>query len=200
MQKLQDFAKIVGVEIPDGLKEANRTQDNRGNWRTAVRIVVEFQTADNMTDKQRELYARASEEQKRIMDANKTRISYSGLFNAENILQGFSTPENGCTDEQQLQVLAKVKETFAKIGNTAIFTNYEFGIDELTDNTLQAVYTDNGTKLTSRSRLFFEFFDNDEAAKRMLKTSLSQRIDNGELFEENPTGNAPAPAAGEFKI
>lgn len=200
MQKLQDFAKIVGVEIPDGLKEVNRTQDNRGNWRTAVRVVVEFATADNMTDKQRELYERATEEQKRIMDANKTRISYSGLFNAENILQGFSTPENGCTDEQQAQVLAKVKETFAKIGNTAIFTNYEFGIDELTDNKLRCVYTDNGTKLTSRSRLFFEFFDDDEAAKRMLKTSLLQRIENTELFEENPVETAPAPAANNFKI
>lgn len=200
MQKLQDFAKIVGVEIPDGLKEVNRTQDNRGNWRTAVRVVVEFVTSDNMTDKQKELYARATEEQRRIMDANKTRISYSGLFNAENILQGFSTPENGCTDEQQAQVLAKVKETFANIGNTAIFTNYEFGIDELTDNKLMCVYTDNGTKLTSRSRLFFEFFDDDEAAKRMLKTSLLQRIDNGELFEENPAEPTPAPAANGFHL
>lgn len=200
MQKLQDFAKIVGVEITDGLKEINRTQDNRGNWRTAVRVVVEFATADNMTDKQRELYAKATDEQKRIMDANKTRISYSGLFNAENILQGFSTPENGCTDEQQAQVLAKVKETFANIGNTAIFTNYEYGIDELTDGKLSAVYTDNGTKLTSRSRLFFEFFDDDEAAKRMLKTSLTQRIDNGELFEENPAEPTPAPAANGFHL
>lgn len=191
MQKLQDFGKIVSVELSDAIKELNRTQDARGNFRTAIRLVVQFATSDNMTDAQRKLYERATPEQKRIMDANKVRISYSNLFNAENIITDangnpFVTPNGGLSDEQQNAVLAKVKETFAKVGNTCIFTVYEFGINELTDGELDAVYTEEGVKLTSRSRLFFEFFDDDESAKRMIKTSLQTRLDDGELLASNP--------------
>lgn len=193
MQKVQDFAKIVGVEMPDGLKELNKLPDNRGNWRTAVRIVVEFATADNMTEKQRALYERATDEQKRIMQANKVRLQYGGLFNAENIIPNFTTPENGYNDAQLSQVLAKVKEIFANIGNTAIFTLYEFNVNELKED-ITAVYTQDGVKLTSRSRLFFDFFDDDEAAKRMLTASLLQRIDDGELLETNPNERIPTSA------
>lgn len=197
MQKLQDFGKIVSVELSDAIREMNRTEDARGNYRTAVRLVVQFATADNMTEAQKKLYEKATEEQKRIMDANKVRISYSNLFNAENIItdangKPFETPNGGLSDEQQNAVLAKVKETFAKVGNTCIFTVYEFGINELTDGKLNAVYTEEGVKLTSRSRLFFEFFDDDESAKRMIKTSLQTRLDDGELLSSNPNESAPA--------
>ena len=42
MKKIQDLARIVGVEIDDTLKEINRQKDIRGNWRTLVRLVVSF--------------------------------------------------------------------------------------------------------------------------------------------------------------
>lgn len=199
MNKKQDFAQIVGVEIPDGLKELNRSEDARGNFRTAIRIVVSF-AENNMTEAQKKLYERATPEQKRIMDANKIRLQYSGLFNAENIIvdaQGnpFVTPNGGLSDEQQAQVLQKVKDTFANCNNTAIFTLYDFSIAELTDGKHIKVETENGTQISSRSRLFFEFFDDDETAKRMVQNSLQNHIEDGSLsFVESAPATEEKPA------
>lgn len=194
MNKKQDFAQIVGVEIPDGLKELNRTQDARGNFRTALRIIVSF-AENNMTDAQKKMYERATPEQRRIMNANKIRLQYSGLFNAENIIldtdgNPFVTPDGGLTDEQQTKVLQKVKDTFKNCGNTAIFTLYDFSIAELTEGKHTKVETENGTQISSRSRLFFEFFDDDETAKRMVQNSLQNHIENGSLsFVESAPAN-----------
>ena len=185
MNKKQDFAQIVGVEIPDALKELNREKDNRGNFRTAVRLIVSF-SENNLTEAQKKLYEKATPEQKRIMEANKISLQYSGLFNAENIIlkadgTPFVTPDGGLTDEQQDKIIAHCKETFAACKNQAIFTLYEFSISELTDGKHTKVKTENGTTLSSRSRLFFQFFDDDETAKRMIQNSLQNHIDDGSL-------------------
>ena len=193
-----DFAKIRLIEIGDELKKRNRDFAEGRTPSTGYRIVVSFSDAE-LSDKERELLARIKNEQQRQQMerqilSNRTEIRYSGVFNAEDILSmkdgsPFVTPKDGYTDEQQEEICKKIIEAYESCGNTNIFTVVTVTVDELLkdtefDGTAYLLYENaNGvtTKIDSQSRLFFGVFDDVESAKVMIRRSLLNRIENGDL-------------------
>lgn len=196
MRKLQDLAKIVSVEINDTLKEINREQDARGNWRTLVRLVVSFDVEDALTDEQKAKLAKLTDEQKAFLQRTKRAFSVSNLFNASDVLPtAFETPEGGFDDATQDALVTKVKEYLAKIGNKSLFTCHTFAVNELSEFSI--LYdAENGTTIRERSYLSSGFADDDERIKNILSSQLAQQIENGEVTEINPNG---APAESEIK-
>ena len=196
MRKLQDLAKIVSVEINDTLKEINREQDARGNWRTLVRLVVSFDVDDVLTDEQRAKLAKLTDAQKEFLQRTKRAFNVSNLFNASDVLPTpFETPEGGFDDATQEALVAKIKTYLATIGNMSLFTCHTFQISELSD--FSVLYdAENGTTIRERSYLSSGFADDDERIKNILSNQLAQQIENGEVTETNPNS---APAESEEK-
>lgn len=196
MRKLQDLAKIVSVEINDTLKEINREQDARGNWRTLVRLVVSFDVEDVLTDEQRAKLAKLTDAQKAFLQRTKRTFSVSNLFNASDVLPTpFETPEGGFDDATQDALVTKVKDYLATIGNMSLFTCHTFAVNELSK--FNILYdAENGTTIRERSYLSSGFADDDERIKNILSTQLAQQIENGEVTEINPNGT---PAESEQK-
>lgn len=197
MRKLQDLAKIVSVEINDTLKEINREQDLRGNWRTLVRLVVSFDVEDALTEEQKAKLAKLTDEQKAFLQRTKRAFNVSNLFNASDVLPTpFETPEGGFDDATQDALITKVKEYLAKIGNKSLFTCHTFAVNELSE--FSVLYdAENGTTIRERSYLSSGFADDDERIKNILSNQLAQQIENGEVTEINPNG---APAESEQKL
>lgn len=196
MRKLQDLAKIISVEINDTLKEINREQDARGNWRTLVRLVVSFDVEDVLTDEQRAKLVKLTDAQKEFLQRTKRAFNVSNLFNASDVLPTpFETPENGFDDATQDALVAKIKTYLATIGNVSLFTCHTFQISELSD--FSVLYdAENGTPIRERSYLSSGFADDDERIKNILSNQLAQQIENGDVTETNPNG---APAESEQK-
>ena len=203
-----DFAKVRLVEITDEQKERNRTFENGRTPATGYRIVVSFSDAE-LSDKERELLSRIKNEQQRQQMekqilSNRTEIRYSGVFNAEDILtmkdgSPFVTPKDGYTDEQQNEICEKIISAYESCGNINIFTVITVTVDELLkdteyDGTSYLLYENaNGviTKIDNQSRLFFGVFDDVESAKVMIRRSLLNRIENGDLeVPDNKAENA----------
>lgn len=193
-----DFAKIRLVEINDELKKRNREFENGRAPVTGYRIVVSFSDSE-LSEKERALLATIKNEQQRqIMEkqilSNRTEVRYSGVFNCEDILtmkdgSPFTTPQNGYTDEQQDEIARKVAEVYASCGNMNIFTVVTITVDELLkdteyDGTPYLLYENidgSKVKIDNQSRLFFGVFDDTESAKVMIRRSLLNRIENGDL-------------------
>lgn len=196
MRKLQDLAKIVSVEINDTLKEINREQDARGNWRTLVRLVVSFDVEDTLTDEQKAKLAKLTDEQKAFLQRTKRAFNVSNLFNASDVLPTtFETPNGGFDDATQDALVTKVKEYLAKIGNKSLFTCHTFAVNELSE--FGVLYdAENGTIIRERSYLSSGFADDDERIKNILSNQLAQQIENGEVTEIDPNGT---PAESEHK-
>ena len=193
-----DFAKVRLIEIGEELKKRNRDFAEGRTPSTGYRIVVSFSDAE-LSEKERELLATVKNEQQRqamerqILN-NRTEIRYSGVFNAEDILttkngEPFTTPQSGYTDEQQDEISKKIVEVYKSCGNTNIFTVVTVTVDELLkdteyDGTTYVLYENADgvvTKIDSQSRLFFGVFDDKESAKVMIRRSLLNRIENGDL-------------------
>lgn len=193
MRKLQDLAKIISVEINDTLKEINREQDARGNWRTLVRIVVSFDVDDTLTEEQKAKYAKLSDAQKAFLQRTKRQFNVSNLFNGSDVLPTpFETPEGGFDDATQDALVTKVKEFFASIGNVSLFTCHTFAINELSD--FSVVYdAETETAIRERSYLSSGFADDDERIKNILASQLANQIENGDVVTEKPTTAPAAP-------
>lgn len=188
MKKIQDLAKIIGVEIDDTLKDINRHKDIRGNWRTLVRLVVSFYIENSLNDQQTMLLSKLTSEQRAFMrrtNRSHKTINVSNLFNASDILpEPFDTPENGFSDEQQDAIVARVKEYLKSIGNISIFTVHTFNLFELCNyDVLYDCKT--GKEIHERSYLSSGFNDDDEKVKNILSNYLQELIDNGEVTEVN---------------
>lgn len=188
MKKIQDLARIVGVEIDDTLKEINRQKDIRGNWRTLVRLVVSFYIENSLNDQQTMLLSKLTSEQKAFMQRTKrgrNTFNVSNLFNASDILpEPFETPENGFSDEQQDAIVARVKEFIKSIGNISIFTVHTFNISELCN--YEVLYDcKTGKEIRERSYLSSGFNDDDEKVKNILSNYMQELIDNGEVSVSN---------------
>lgn len=196
MRKLQDLAKIVSVEINDTLKEINREQDARGNWRTLVRLVVSFDVEDVLTDEQRAKLAKLTEAQKAFLRRTKRTFNVSNLFNASDVLPtAFDTPDGGFDDATQDALVTKVKDYLTTIGNVSLFTCHTFQISELSE--FSVLYdAENGTAIRERSYLSSGFADDDERIKNILSNQLAQQLENGEVTEIDPNGT---PAESEPK-
>lgn len=203
-----DFAKIRLVEIPNELKKRNREFVEGRTPTTGYRLVVSFSDTE-LSETEKDLLAQAPESVRHLLEkqikANRTEIRYSGVFNAEDILetkdgQPFTTPKDGYTDDQQDAICQKIIDTFAACGNTNIFTIVTITIDELLEDTeykgTKYLLYENAdgmqTKIDNQSRLFFGFFADKEAAKNMIRRSLLARIENGNL-------ELPEPKAAETK-
>lgn len=198
MRKLQDIAKVVGVEITDNLKEINREKDARGNWRTLVRIVVSFDIEDTLTDEQRAKLEKLSDAQKAFLQRTKRTFNVSNLFNASDVLPTpFETPEGGFDDATQDALLSKVKEFFTSIGNVALFTCHIFAVNELSD--FSVVYdAENGTPIRERSYLSSGFADDDERIKNILAAQLANQIAEGDVTTTSPNAQpATVPTSTE---
>ena len=196
MRKLQDLAKIVSVEINDTLKEINREQDARGNWRTLVRLVVSFDVEDALSDEQRAKLEKLTDAQKAFVQRTKRTFNVSNLFNASDVLPtAFDTPEGGFDDATQDALVTKVKDYLATIGNKSLFTCHTFSVNELSK--FSVLYdAESGTTIRERSYLSSGFADDDERIKNILSSQLAQQIENGEVTEINPNS---APAESEQK-
>ena len=196
MRKLQDLAKIVSVEINDTLKEINREQDVRGNWRTLVRLVVSFDVEDALSDEQRAKLEKLTDAQKAFVQRTKRTFNVSNLFNASDVLPtAFDTPEGGFDDATQDALVIKVKDYLATIGNKSLFTCHTFSVNELSK--FNILYdAENGTTIRERSYLSSGFADDDERIKNILSSQLAQQIEDGEVTEINPNS---APAESEQK-
>ena len=196
MRKLQDLAKIVSVEINDTLKEINREQDARGNWRTLVRLVVSFDVEDALTDEQRAKLEKLTDAQKAFLQRTKRTFNVSNLFNASDVLPtAFDTPDGGFDDATQDALVTKVKDYLSTIGNMSLFTCHTFSVNELSK--FNILYdAESGTTIRERSYLSSGFADDDERIKNILSSQLAQQIENGEVTEINPNG---APAESEQK-
>jgi hypothetical protein len=193
MRKLQDLAKIVSVEINDTLKEINREQDARGNWRTLVRVVVSFDVDETLTEEQKAKYAKLSDAQKAFLQRTKRQFNVSNLFNGSDILPTpFDTPEGGFDDATQDALVVRVKEFFASIGNVSLFTCHTFAINELSDYSV--VYdAETDTAIRERSYLSSGFADDDERIKNILASQLANQIENGDVVTEKSKTDTIAP-------
>lgn len=194
MRKLQDLAKIVGVEITDNLKEINREKDARGNWRTLIRLVVSFDIEDTLTDEQRAKLEKLSDAQKAFLQRTKRTFNVSNLFNASDVLPTpFETPAGGFDDATQDALVEKVKAFFASIGNVSLFTAHTFSVKELTDK-FDVVYdAETETTIRERSYLSSGFADDDERIKNVLASQLATQIADGDVITEKPTTSTPTP-------
>lgn len=192
MRKLQDLAKVIGVEITDNLKEINREKDARGNWRTLVRLVVSFDIEDTLTDEQRAKLEKLSDAQKAFLQRTKRAFNVSNLFNASDVLPTpFETPEGGFDDATQDALVEKVKTFFASIGNVSLFTAHTFSIKELTGKYDVVYDAETETAIRERSYLSSGFADDDERIKNVLAAQLANQIADGDVITEKPTA-APA--------
>lgn len=197
MRKLQDLAKVIGVEITDNLKEINREKDARGNWRTLVRLVVSFDIEDTLTDEQRAKLEKLSDAQKAFLQRTKRAFNVSNLFNASDVLPTpFDTPEGGFDDATQDALVEKVKTFFASIGNVSLFTAHTFSVKELTEKYDVVFDAETETAIRERSYLSSGFADDDERIKNVLAAQLANQIADGDVITEKPTTTtAPAPTA-----
>lgn len=184
MKKIQDIAEIIRVEIDDTLKGVNRQKDARGNWRTLVRLVVSFEIEDNLTDKQKMLYAKLTDEQKALMyrlkRSHKT-FKVSNFFNASDILPvPFDTPKGGFSDDEQDIIVAKIKEFLKTINNKSIFTVHTFSVNELCNHSF--LYDSiTGVLIKERSYLSSGFEDDEERIRTVLANQLQELLNNGEM-------------------
>lgn len=194
MRKLQDIAKVIGVEITDNLKEINREKDARGNWRTLVRIVVSFDVDETLSDEQKAKFAKLSDAQKAFLQRTKRTFNVSNLFNASDVLPTpFETPQGGFDDATQDALVEKVKAFFASIGNVSLFTAHTFSVKELTDK-FDVVYdAETETIIRERSYLSSGFADDDERIKNVLAAQLANQIADGDVITEK-TAQAPETA------
>ena len=201
-----DFAKVRLIEISDELKKRNREFENGRTPATGYRIVVSFSDGE-LSEKERELLAKVKDEKQRQMMekqilSNRTEIRYSGVFNCEDILttkngEPFTTPQSGYTNEQQDEIAKKVAEVYAACGNMNVFTVVTVTVDELLkdtdyDGTTYLLYENADgvkVKIDTQSRLFFGVFDDKESAKVMIRRSLLNRIENGDLEAPDKSEN-----------
>lgn len=191
MRKLQDLAKVIGVEITDNLKEINREKDARGNWRTLVRLVVSFDIEDTLTDEQRAKLEKLSDAQKAFLQRTKRTFNVSNLFNASDVLPTpFDTPEGGFDDATQDALVEKVKAFFASIGNVSLFTAHTFSVKELTEKYDVVFDAETETAIRERSYLSSGFADDDERIKNVLASQLANQIADGDVITEKPTATA----------
>lgn len=184
MRKIQDIARIVGVEIDDTLKDINRHKDIRGNWRTLVRLVVSFNIEDSLNEQQTMLLSKLTCEQKAFMQRTKRShktLNVSNLFNISDVLpEPLETPENGFSDEQQNEIVNRVKEYIKSLGNISIFTVHTFDLSELCK---YKVLFDciSGKQIYERSYLSSGFNDDDEKVKNILSNHLHDQLRNGDV-------------------
>lgn len=201
--KIQKLGKVTEIQITGRLVELNTDADNNGMYYTRYRACVQFPpNVDDLPPNVRALYDKLSEVQKAVIMKNATTLTYSNIFRAENILTKadgtpWTTPDGGVTAENTPAVIKAIRDAWAAIGNENIFTVWSESVEALLKGTahdgVTAVYTDSGAKLTSRSRLFVGFFDEEETAIRMLRTSLLSHIDEvGDLYTADPTATTPS--------
>ena len=213
MQSKFDLAKVVSVEIPDTLKQNNREETDGREPQTGYRIVISFSSSDDLSDKEKELLSKVTndtirEKMKANILANRTQIRYSGVFNADDLQldlgngKVFKTPKGGLTDEQQDNLLKKIVSYYESIGNENIFTVMTEEISALTKGTEKEtdylLYKNaNGEQIEIReqSRIFFGVFTDEESAFNMLKRSILRRIESGDL--ELPDTAKPVTADNE---
>lgn len=199
MQTKYDLAKVVLLEIPDALKQNNREETEGREPQTAYRIVISFSASDDLSDKERELLSKVTnetlrEKMKANILANRTQIRYSGVFNADDLDldlgngKVFKTPKGGLSDEQQDNLLKKIVAYYAALGNENIFTVVTEEISALTKGTEKEtdvlLYKNSDgeqIEIREQSRVFFGVFTDEEAAFSMLKRSVLRRIENGDL-------------------
>lgn len=193
-----DVGYIRTLEITDEMKKSVNREFGEYTPTTAYRCVISFGASSNQLSQEEEkllekLPESVREQQRKIILSNKTIIPYSLLLNAEDILsteeKPFTTPQSGYTDEQQDAILAKVKEKWAALGNASIFTLWEFDVAELTKDTefeCSSVFTDDGTQMSTRSRVFVGVFSDEATAFNMIRRSLITKLKNGDLFTTNP--------------
>lgn len=205
MQIKYDLAKVVSVEIPDALKERNRQSDESHEPQTGYRIVISFSSSDDLSDKEKELLSKVTndtirEKMRANILANRTQIRYSGVFNADDLDLDlgngkiFKTPKGGLSDEQQDNLLKKIVAYYAALGNENIFTVVTAEISELTKGTENetdyVLYTNadnNEVEIREQSRIFFGVFTDEDAAFNMLKKSILRRITENDLELPNTT-------------
>lgn len=193
-----DVGYIRTLEITDEMKEHVNRNFGEYTPTTSYRCVISFGANSNkLTEQEEELLKKLPEavrnEQREVILKNKTIIPYSLLLNAEDILsteeKPFITPQSGYTDEQQDTILTKVKEKWAALGNASIFTLWEFDVQELTKDTefeCTSVYTEDGTQMSTRSRVFVGVFSDEATAFNMIRRSLITKLRDGDLYTTNP--------------
>ena len=203
MQTKFDLAKVVSLEIPDALKQHNREETEGREPQTGYRIVISFSASDDLSEKERELLNKVSneairEKMKANILANRTQIRYSGVFNADDLDidlgngKTFKTPKGGLSDEQQDNLLKKIVAYYEALGNENIFTVVTEEISTLTKGTENETdfllyENSNGeqSEIREQSRIFFGVFTDEDAAFNMLKRSVLRRIESGDLEMPN---------------
>lgn len=193
-----DVGYIRTLEITDEMKKSVNREFGEYTPTTAYRCVISFGASSNQLSQEEEkllerLPEEVREQQRKVILSNKTIIPYSLLLNAEDILstdeKPFTTPQSGYTDEQQDAILAKVKEKWSELGNCSIFTLWEFDVAELTKGTqfeCNSVFTDDGTQMSSRSRVFVGVFADEATAFNMIRRSLINKLQDDDLHTTNP--------------
>lgn len=193
-----DVGYIRTLEITDEMKKSVNREFGEYTPTTAYRCVISFGASSNQLSQEEEkLLERLPEEvrkqQRKVILSNKTIIPYSLLLNAEDILstdeKPFTTPQSGYTDEQQDAILAKIKEKWAELGNCSIFTLWEFDVVDLTKDTefeCSSVFTEDGTQMSTRSRVFVGVFADEATAFNMIRRSLITKLKDADLFTTNP--------------
>ena len=200
MTHKEDIAKICLVEIPDALKERNKTTQDGREPQTGYRIVISFSAGDTLTDSEKTILSRITDEVKRekmktAILKNRTQIRYSGVFNADELAltdkdgNVIKTPNDGFSDEQQDKICAKVRQYYADMDNEGVFTVITETVSALLKGTnydgVQYLETENAdgapVKITEQSRIFFGVFADYDAAVNMLRNSLLRRIENSDL-------------------
>lgn len=200
MTHKEDIAKICLIEIPDALKERNRTTQEGREPQTGYRIVISFSAGDTLTESEKTILSRIADEAKRekmkaAILKNRTQIRYSGVFNADELEltdnngNVIKTPSGGFSDEAQDKICAKVREYYAGMDNEGVFTVITESVAALlkgTDNEgVQYLETENAdgatVKIQEQSKIFFGVFTDYDAAVNMLRNSLLRRIENCDL-------------------
>lgn len=193
-----DVGYIRTLEITDEMKENVNRNFGEYTPTTSYRCVISFGANSNkLTEQEEELLKKLPEdvrnEQREVILKNKTIIPYSLLLNAEDILsteeKPFTTPASGYTNEQQDAILAKVKKRWSALGNASIFTLWEFDVRDLTKDTefeCTSVYTEDGTQMSTRSRVFVGVFSDEATAFNMIRRSLITKLKDADLFTINP--------------
>lgn len=210
MTHKEDIAKICLVEIPDALKERNKTTQDGREPQTGYRLVISFSAGDTLTDSEKTILSRIADEAKRekmktAILKNRTQVRYSGVFNADELElkdnngNAIKTPQGGFSDEMQDKICAKVREYYADMDNEGVFTVITETVATLLKGTdhdgVQYLETENAdgatVKITEQSRIFFGVFADYDAAVNMLRNSLLRRIENSDLsVPETETKNA----------
>lgn len=193
-----DIGYVRTLEITDEMKKSVNRDFGEYTPTTAYRCVISFGANSNdLSEEEKALLDKlpenVREQQKEVILKNKTIIPYSLLLNAEDILgteeKPFTTPQSGYSDEQQDQILAKVKQKWAELGNCSIFTLWEFDVLDLTKDTeyeCSSVFTDDGTQMSTRSRVFVGAFADEATAFNMVRRSLITKLRDGDLYTTNP--------------